>query len=814
MTAIFGTIIAVSIRSLFRIKFKAAQNLLNEGQTFYAFLLYLSVNLGLTLLATVLCVFVEPAAAGSGMADVKCGLNGLKIPRGERIRTLFVKTIGVICSVASSLPAGKQGPMVHVGAAVAAGVSQGKSSTVGFDTSWSKFQAFRNDREKRDFISCGAAAGLASAFGAPIGGVLYSLEAGSSFWHLNLTWRTFLCTMIATSTVQLLYSAVIPNSGSERPSGMMVFGDFNELGQTLHTYELYELPLFLMLGFLGGLIGASFVKFNEFVNDVRRSRIETNRSKIIEALTVSLLFSCCAFSLPFLYEGLCSPVPNDSSGLEDSYVRFTCKEDEFNEAASLIWAPSEGAIKQLYHSMVGFHDSTLLPFFVLFFIWSGVTAGLSISAGVFVPLMLTGGLFGRICGQLCHDYLTFPTANAGTWALLGSAAMLGGATRLTLCLAVILIEATGDIQYGLPLMITLTGSKLVADSFCPGIYDVQIRERNWPFLDAHPHPAANSMTAAQVMNRKIAMLTQVCEVGAIMDVLQDSTVHCICIIKEPLAVERSQSADSKLRHRNSTHVQDGGEGAEGGKTLPTGNGITPFNYNPSDPHAPILGFSPDDRAVMASTNFISDSFLQVQNGGRIYKAAVPQPVLEPSEEPKQRRHGHRFCGFILRKHLTTILKHKCWTKHRPLVGSERPHLTWDDFEARYPRYPRLCDLEVNDADKSSWVDLTAYMHRSPHTVFMFSPLGQVYRLFRELGLRHLPVLDGNYDIVGLITRKSITWPFIRKVDFTRGHGAWHNRTSYVSSHMESDLAFASLGVAGAMSPRAGYMDSTTSFMVR
>ena len=54
-----------------------------------------------------LVAYIEPIAAGSGIPQVKCYLNGIKIPRVVRIKTLVVKIIGVIMTVVGGLAGGK-----------------------------------------------------------------------------------------------------------------------------------------------------------------------------------------------------------------------------------------------------------------------------------------------------------------------------------------------------------------------------------------------------------------------------------------------------------------------------------------------------------------------------------------------------------------------------------------------------------------------------------------------------------------------------------------------------------------------------------
>ena len=59
-----------------------------------------------------------------GIPEVKCYLNGLDIPRLVRFKTLVCKAVGIVFAVCAGLPLGKEGPMVHMGAIIAAAVSQ------------------------------------------------------------------------------------------------------------------------------------------------------------------------------------------------------------------------------------------------------------------------------------------------------------------------------------------------------------------------------------------------------------------------------------------------------------------------------------------------------------------------------------------------------------------------------------------------------------------------------------------------------------------------------------------------------------------
>ena len=89
---------------------------------------------------------------------------------------------------------------------------------------------------------------------------------------------------------------------------------------------------------------------------------------------------------------------------------------------------------------------------VIYFFLSCYAAGTYISCGIVVPMLLIGGLYGRMIGRFLVDQFGIQTdkywawMDPGAFALLGSVSFFAGVTRLTMSLTVIMVEITNDIQ--------------------------------------------------------------------------------------------------------------------------------------------------------------------------------------------------------------------------------------------------------------------------------------------------------------------------------------------------------------------------------
>jgi len=109
----------------------------------------------------------------------------------------------------------------------------------------------------------------------------------------------------------------------------------------------------------------------------------------------------------------------------------------------------------------------------------------------------------------------------GVYSLVGASAMLGGMARITISLTVILIECTNDVQYGLPIMVTVMFAKWVGDLFNEGLYDIHIHLKGVPFLEPGAEDEMDAIRVEDLMARDPQTLPGICRVADLIDLLQD-----------------------------------------------------------------------------------------------------------------------------------------------------------------------------------------------------------------------------------------------------------------------------------------------------
>ncbi|XP_074644384.1 H(+)/Cl(-) exchange transporter 7-like [Tubulanus polymorphus] len=516
-TAIVAVFVEVSIEHLTEYKSIALQFLIEHGMKtslVIPFLGWLAINLFLTSIGAALIVFFEPAAAGSGIPEIKCYLNGVKIPGLLSIRCLLAKVVGVVFSVTGGLAVGKEGPMIHAGTIVAAGVSQGRCRVFQWD--FKIFESFRSDHERRDFVSGGAAAGVAAAFGAPVGGVLFALEEGASFWNQTLTWRIVFSSMIATFSVNVFLSAIHGHSGDLSNPGLISLGYFPDI-----SYHLVELPIFIAMGIFGGLSGAFFVFLNYKLTLFRKRYVKKKLFRFMETLLIAGTIGISFFILIYAIDDCKVPANNKEHHYEGHETQMFCKDGEYNTLTKLLFKTPEGQLKLLLHeSPNGFGTMSLAMYSILYYFFACWSCGVSASTGIFIPSLLSGAIWGRLVGIGVINAFPSMEHNVGKYALIGAACSLGGVTRMTISLTVMLIECTGDITFGPPLVLVIIIAKYVGDFFNSGIYDLLIELNGMPFLPWEPPELSTNITADKIMNTPVVTLEPIEKVGNIIEILR------------------------------------------------------------------------------------------------------------------------------------------------------------------------------------------------------------------------------------------------------------------------------------------------------
>ncbi|KAJ9452661.1 Chloride channel protein C [Diplonema papillatum] len=487
-----SSFLAHTRRDILTWAYKRARESGQFGDYLLAFVLWLIPGACLAAISMLICRWC-PAAGGSGVTDCMAYLNGVFFKKVFNIKTLVAKTFSCICAVSSGLPVGPEGPMIHIGSIIGATIGSGRSKALQF--SFNKyFRVIRNPKDHRDAITAGAACGVAVAFGAPIGGLLFVSEEIATHWHPSLTPMIFTCCLVGVFVYGLFASQLDgfalrheTNFGGLIDEATILFNSVSDR----HMYAR-DIIFAAAIGLLTGVSAIAFTRINLFIMKRRIKASPLIRS--MEPVIVALVFLSLSFVAPALFacadmppEDDNSTAPIDSADQDDVYKLYLtapCDDPEhFSAAASLFWNPGEGVIKILFRKHSPFGTAPLLFFMVSYFAFSVYSAGLALSCGIVIPMLVTGGAIGRLCGKFIVTYLD-DTQHEGIYAIIGAAGYFAGVSRLSAALAVIMIELTNEKRILLPLMIAILVAKLLADHSTHAFYHGLLELRNVPFLDS------------------------------------------------------------------------------------------------------------------------------------------------------------------------------------------------------------------------------------------------------------------------------------------------------------------------------------------
>lgn len=255
ITALFvdESVYTIANRKCFRISLLtiASQLFKDKGKYNNNYWIWIPVSLAFAAAATAIITFVSPQAAGSGIPQMKAIMVGVKLPQMLTFRTYVAKVFGMIAMLSTGLPLGKEGPFVHIASCIANSLPY-------------KEMEF-NKTIKHQFLSAAVAVGVATTFGAPIGGMLFAIEVTSTQFTVNNLWKSFFASTISVLCFKafgfLSEGSLFAADASYFYSGKAAVG-IN-----------HEQPFFVILGILSGCLGSLYIRLQRAVNTFKSRQV-------------------------------------------------------------------------------------------------------------------------------------------------------------------------------------------------------------------------------------------------------------------------------------------------------------------------------------------------------------------------------------------------------------------------------------------------------------------------------------------------------------------------------------------------------------
>ena len=349
--------------------------------------------------------YLAPEAKGHGVPEV---MQAILLKGGQiRGRVAIVKAVASAISIGTGGSVGREGPIIQIGSSL--------GSVVG--------QFLRvSPKRLKTLVGCGAAAGIAAAFNAPIAGALFAVE---------IVLMDFAVAQFSPIVISSVMATVISHTFEGNFAAFIV-----------PRYQLaspVEIGFYFILGAASGLVAYLFIKTLYYCEEIFDNRLNIPESfkPALGGLGIGLM----ALAFPQIMG-----------------VGY----DSINNA--------------LYGNMIWYMALILIFMKILA---TSLTLGSGGSGGIFAPSLFMGAMLGYFFGSFVHNYFPGITASPGAYALVAMGGLVAGTTRAPITAIIIVFELTNDYHIILPLMITCIMSMIVSSKLSrESIYTLKLVLRN------------------------------------------------------------------------------------------------------------------------------------------------------------------------------------------------------------------------------------------------------------------------------------------------------------------------------------------------
>lgn len=418
-------------------------------------------------------ILLAQEAKGHGVPEVMQAL----ILRGGRIRARVAAakiTASALC-IGTGGSAGREGPIIQVGAAL--------GSTIG--------QVLRlSDERIRTLVACGAAAGIAATFNAPIAGVVFAIEV----LMCGLQMRAFGNVVIAAVSASVVSRTLIGDDFA-----------FQVPSYTLNSS--FEIILYLILGLVAAIVGIMFIRMlNFFENAFDNWKFPQLFKPAVGGMLLGVL-GLLYMNLP----NLTFPVGSGAhgSGLDTPIPHMYGSGFPFIEAAI------QG-------------NASLWILVILIFLKplaTSFTLGSGNSGGVFAPSLFTGAMLGGAMGHLFSYWFPSIGNNTGAFALVGMAALFSATARAPLTAMLIVFEMSNDYYLILPLMVAGVTASYFSQWLHPeSIYTMKLAKRGVRFSEGRDMDIMQGVKVSEVMKSKPVTVHKDASFSEVMALFQETNI--------------------------------------------------------------------------------------------------------------------------------------------------------------------------------------------------------------------------------------------------------------------------------------------------